>query len=161
MHSIAVGISLSLALMFSAAGAVAQYPEYPSPPPSQPPPPSSHAPMGMSTVKAQAKIASTHAGFAAAGSTVSYVKEHLGHVIVCLEGPKGRNVKPQWMNPCSGNGNGVLVDLRRVKASASLISKAQAADTTAVAAMKSSNLTQLKNSAKRAAQLINQVAAAK
>jgi hypothetical protein len=168
MYQARLAVLIAITLMFGiAAVAYAPYHTQPTPPPSPPPPssppppPSTRPPSGMSIVKAQAKIAATHAGFAAGGSTVTYVKEHLGHVIACLEGPKGRNVNRQWMNPCSGKGNGVLADLRRMKASASLISKAQAADTTAVTAMKSSNLTLLKNSARRAARLINQVAAAK
>lgn len=167
MHQARLAVFIAITLVFGVASvAYAPYhtqpvPPSPTPPPPSTPPPSTPAPSGMSVVKAQAKTAATHAGFAAGSSTMSGAKEHLGHTIACIEGSMGRNVKPQWMNPCSGQGNGVLVDLRRIKASAALIRTAQDADATAVAALKSSNLTQVKNSAKRVAQLTNRIAAAR
>lgn len=168
MQQARLAILIAITLTFgTAAVAYAPYHTQPAPPPSPPPPSSppppasTRAPSGMSLVKAQARIASTHAGFAAGSSTVSSAREHLGHTLACIEGSKGRNVRAQWMNPCSGKGNGVLVDLRRIRASASLIRTAQEADATAVAAIKSSNLTKLKNSARRVAQLINRIATAK
>lgn len=160
MHT-RLAILLSIALTLGlAAVARTQYPE-PTPPPPSTTSPSSTTPSGMRAVKAQAKTAATHAGFAAGGSTMSYAKEHIGHTIACIEGSKGKNVSPQWMNPCSGQGDGVLVDLRRIKASASLIRTAQEADATAVAAIKSSNLTKVKNGARRVAQLMSKIATAK
>lgn len=156
MHQARLAVLIAITLVFGVSSvAYAPYHTQPAPPPSTP------APSGMSIVKAQAKIAATHAGFAAGSATMSSAKEHLGHAIACIEGSKGRNVKPQWMNPCSGNGNGVLVDLRRIKASAALIRAAQDADATAVAALKNSNLTQVKNSARRVGQLTNRIATAK
>ncbi|HET6782141.1 MAG TPA: hypothetical protein VFH67_08595 [bacterium] len=156
MHQARLAVLIAITLVFGVSSvAYAPYHTQPARPPSTP------APSGMSVVKAQAKIAGTHAGFAAGSATMSSAKEHLAHVIACIEGSKGRNVKPQWMNPCSGNGNGVLVDLRRIKASASLIRAAQDADATAVAAIRNSNLTQVKNSARRVGQLTNRIATAK
>ncbi|MGH2397259.1 MAG: hypothetical protein ACRDFW_09760 [bacterium] len=162
MQQARLAILIAITLTFGAAAvAYAPYHTQPAPPPSPTPPPTTTAPSGMSVIKAQAKIAATHAGFAAAGSTMGSAKEHLGHTLACIEGPKGRNVKPEWMNPCSGTGNGVLVDLGRIRATATLIRAAQEADATAVAAIKSSNLTQVKSSARRVAQLINRIATAK
>ncbi len=38
--------------------------------------------------KVQAKTAAAHASFAAEGSMASYVREHLGHTVACIEGPR-------------------------------------------------------------------------
>ncbi|MGH2436634.1 MAG: hypothetical protein ACRDFA_06550, partial [bacterium] len=67
--------------------------------------------MVSSSVSAAAKTAAAHASFASEGTSVSYVREHLGHVILCLEGPRGTYVNAAWENPCAGQGNGVLNEL--------------------------------------------------
>lgn len=111
--------------------------------------------------KTQAKTASAHASFAADGSSMSYVKEHLGHTLVCIEGEKGKNVHPAWENVCKGQGNGVLNDLRASKDGAAWIPVAEAADALAVSAMKSTNLAQIKTSARGVSELMRLIAEAK
>ncbi|HEV8339413.1 MAG TPA: hypothetical protein VGR25_07125 [bacterium] len=38
-------------------------------------------------------------------------REHLQHVINCIEGPGGKDFKTSSGYPCQGQGNGILVDL--------------------------------------------------
>ncbi|HEY6103882.1 MAG TPA: hypothetical protein VI007_11740 [bacterium] len=152
--------SLIVALLFSfglAAGvAYAPYHTTPTPPPSTP-----SSPSGLSAAQAQAKVAAAHGGFAAEGGTVSYVHEHIGHTLACIEGATGKNVNAAWENPCQGMGNGVLPDLERANASASLIEKAKTADAAAVSAMKNNGLAQTKASAKQVSTLMKEIAEAK
>lgn len=152
--------ALIVALLFSvslAAGvAYAPYHTTPTPPPATP-----SSSSGLTAAQAQAKVAAAHSGFAAEGSTVSYVHEHIGHTLACIEGAKGKNVNAAWENPCKGMGNGVLPDLQQAKASASLIEKAKRADAAAVSAMKSNDLAQIKVSAKQASTLMKEIAEAK
>lgn len=149
-------IALATAVVLLAAtAAYAPYHTNPTPPP---PAPGQSSPAGLSAVKAQAKVAATHAGFAAEAQSVSSAKEHLGHTLVCIEGSKGKNVQAGWGNPCQGMGNGVLVDLERANASASLLQQARSADETAVAALQSTDLAQIKANAKRVSTVMAELA---
>lgn len=58
------------------------------------------------------KTASTHAGFAASYTTIAEVEQHLHHVVNCLEGANGKNYNKDAGNPCMGQGNGILEDLK-------------------------------------------------
>ncbi len=63
-------------------------------------------------LKAQLKTAITHAGFAASGDSLGYVRQHLGHALNCIEGPNGKNFNRAWGHVCQGQGHGILQDLR-------------------------------------------------
>ena len=108
--------------------------------------------------RTQARTAAAHASFASEGGSVSYVREHLGHAIACLEGPQGKNVNPAWDNPCQGQGAGVLVDLRADPQGMAWLLVAQAADDLAVAGLKAQSLAQAKNAARGVAELLKLVA---
>ncbi len=108
-------------------------------------------------VKAQLKTAVTHAGFAASGSAMGYVQQHLGHVLNCIEGSKGKNFNASWGNVCEGQGNGILVDLKAAPGGAALMSDAEKADTVAVAGLKTKNLDEAKNAAKGVSDLLSGV----
>ncbi len=101
-----------------------------------------------SDVKGQLKTAITHAGFAASGSAMGYVQQHLGHALNCIEGSKGKNFNASWGNVCEGQGNGILVDLKAAPGGTALMSDAEKADTMAVAGVKAKNLDEAKNAAK-------------
>lgn len=58
------------------------------------------------------KTALTHAGFAASYTAVAEVEQHLHHVVNCLEGANGKNYNKDAGNPCMGQGNGILPDLK-------------------------------------------------
>lgn len=149
------GLLAAVVVLIAATAAQAPYHTSPTPPP-QPAPPSG-SPSG--SVAAQAKTAATHAGFAADARTISSVREHLGHAIVCIEGPRGKNVNSAWENPCQGQGSGVLNDLRGSAASWTLV--AQAADDLAVAALKNTDLARMKSAAKGVGALMTLVAEGK
>ena len=158
MMRMATGILTVLLITLVAVGvAHAPYHTTPAPPP---PPSGQSARSALSAAIAQAKVAAAHGGFAAESSTVSYAREHIGHTLACIEGARGKNVNAAWDNPCKGMGNGVLADLQRGNASASLIEKAKAADTSAVAAMKLSDLAQIKAAAKQISTLMQEIAQA-
>ncbi len=69
------------------------------------------AEMGMMAAT-QMKTAITHARFAQQYDGIKTVKEHLQHVVNCIEGPKGGMFKAMGGNPCQGQGNGLLADAR-------------------------------------------------
>ena len=138
-------------LMFAIVG-VAYAPYHTQTPPS---------PAGGAAFKNQAKTASQHAGFAADSGTMSGAKEHIGHAIVCMEGPRGKNVNAAWENPCAGQGNGVLADLQTGPQGAAWLLVAQSADSLAVAALNNNNLTQVKNAAQGVSELMRLIAETK
>jgi hypothetical protein len=72
---------------------------------------SSAADMGMAAA-AQLKTAITHAKFAQQYDSLGSVKEHLQHVVNCIEGSKGPMFKSMGGNPCQGQGNGLLADAK-------------------------------------------------
>jgi hypothetical protein len=108
-------------------------------------------------VKTQIKTAITHAGFAASGSALGYVQQHLGHALNCMEGPKGKNFNASWGNVCEGQGNGILVDLKMAPGGAALMPDVEKADATALAGLKTKSLDEAKNAAKGVSELLNSV----
>lgn len=152
MHPRMLAIIVAIALTFGiVAVAYAPYHTQQAPP----------AESTSGAFKAQARTASTHAGFAAEGSSMSSVKEHLGHVVVCIEGAKGKNVNSSWMNPCSGQGGGVLNDLKASKNGATWTLVAQSADSLALAGIKSTALADAKNAARGVSELMRLIAESK
>jgi hypothetical protein len=109
-------------------------------------------------VKLQLKTAITHTGFAANADALQTVQLHLGHVINCIEGSKGKNFNASWGNPCDGQGNGILVDLKTAPGGPALVPTVQRADTQALAGVKMKKLADAKRSAKAAMNLLQQVA---
>ncbi len=61
------------------------------------------------------KTALTHAGFAAKADAVKQVTQHLHHVLNCAVGPQGQGFDAAAGNPCQGQGNGFLPDLKAAK----------------------------------------------
>lgn len=119
------------------------------------------APVGQSQAGAalsQVRTAITHAGFAGGGSTLSYVQQHLGHALNCLEGTRGKNFNAGWGHPCQGQGNGVLADLRAAPGGASFMLVAEAAGNLAVAGLKSRDLAEARNAARGVAALLTVIA---
>ncbi len=67
------------------------------------------AQMGMGE---ELKTAITHAGFAQKYATVKEVSLHLHHVLNCLVGPKDKLFDKAAGNPCQGQGNGIMPDIK-------------------------------------------------
>ncbi len=111
--------------------------------------------------KVQARTAATHAGFAAGGDSMSSVEQHLGHALNCIQGPRGKQFNRAWGHPCEGQGEGVLVDLKKDRLGTSWLLVAEAADELAVKGLQSRELAQRKNAAKGVAELMRLVAEAR
>lgn len=69
------------------------------------------AEMGMMAAS-QLKTALEHAKLAQEAGTLASVKVHLQHVVNCIEGPKGAMFNAGGGNPCQGQGNGILADMK-------------------------------------------------
>ena len=67
------------------------------------------ADMGLAS---ELKTAITHAGFAEKYETQKEVTLHLHHVINCLVGPNDKMFDGSAGNPCQGQGNGILADIK-------------------------------------------------
>jgi len=64
-------------------------------------------------IQTQLKTAMFHAGeLAQRANALAAVQLHTHHVLNCLEGPSGPDFFPQAGNPCQGQGNGIIPDLR-------------------------------------------------
>jgi len=61
---------------------------------------------------AELKTAITHAGFAQKYDTMEEVTLHLHHVVNCLVGPNDKMFDAGAGNPCQGQGNGILSDIK-------------------------------------------------
>ncbi len=146
MKPVAVIIALAALVVVAVGVGAAQY-NYGN---YGPPPPVAQ---GGADVKTQIKTAITHAGFAASGSAMGYVQQHLGHTLNCIEGPKGKHFNASWGNVCDGQGNGILVDLKAAPGGAALMSDAEKADSEAVAGLKTKTL----DEAKKAAQGVSDI----
>jgi len=62
--------------------------------------------------KTELTTAYTHAGFAAKYDSLNEVTLHLHHVVNCLVGPNGDKFDSSAGNPCQGQGNGALPDIK-------------------------------------------------
>ncbi len=69
------------------------------------------AEMGMMAAS-QLKTALEHAKLAQDAITLPSVKVHLQHVVNCIGGPKGAMFSAGVGNPCQGQGNGILADMK-------------------------------------------------
>ncbi|MGH6828062.1 MAG: hypothetical protein ACREFW_04035 [Rhizomicrobium sp.] len=54
--------------------------------------------------------AQTHAGLAAAATSINTVHMHMHHALNCLVGPNGDGFDSKQMNPCAQSGNGAIPD---------------------------------------------------
>lgn len=109
-------------------------------------------------VKTQLNTAVTHSGFAASGTSLAYVQQHLGHALNCIEGKGGKNFNASWGNVCEGQGNGILTDLKTASASGAVMPLVQRADDLAVGGVKSTDLTTAKLAAQGVQALLKIVA---
>ena len=115
-------------------------------------------PGGAGTIDAL-KTARTHATNAARSETLRDSLWHLGHVVNCLEGKGGKNYDANNLNPCQGQGGGILPDLQaaarsyRMGASTAL-DLSRKAEQLAMDTLKLSDLTQLKSGAEKVADML-------
>ncbi len=105
-------------------------------------------------VKAQLRTAIQHAGFAAEGDSLGYVRLHLGHTLNCIEGPNGKNFDRGWGNVCQGQGSGIMVDLRSIQGGATYRLAIEHADALAAAGVASRDVAEIKIVAKSVGALL-------
>ncbi|MDR5694921.1 MAG: hypothetical protein QN198_06160 [Armatimonadota bacterium] len=127
----------------------------PSPPSQEP------SSSGATKVLNQLRTARTHANNAAISQTMGDVKWHLGHAVNCMEGPNGKNYDKNNLNPCQGQGNGILPDLtaeknKGTRGAAQALSLVEEADKVAVEALKLAELSKVQAGAKKTTELLDQ-----
>lgn len=106
-------------------------------------------------LKEQLKTAITHAGFAASGDSLGYVRQHLGHALNCIEGPNGKNFNRAWGHVCQGQGNGILQDLRIAPGGMSSMIVLEHADSLAAAGVTRTDLAEARATARATQALLS------
>ena len=101
------------------------------------------------------KTATTHAGFAAKYEALKEVTTHLHHTLNCLVGPQDKLFDAAAGNPCQGQGNGYLPDLKAAKGETPAYYDAWWAAQIAGQAVSATNL----DEAKTGAHIVNQLLA--
>jgi hypothetical protein len=101
----------------------------------------------MEQAKKEIDTAIYHGKASSDASSVDNVKAHLKHVINCIEGPEGKDFDSSAMNPCDGQGNGIIPDLKAAGPEGSKALKhVQEADKIAVSSSAESDLHTLHSS---------------
>lgn len=105
----------------------------------------------------QLRTAIDHAKNAAASTTMSSAVEHLGHVLNCIEGTKGKNFNASWGHVCEGQGDGILIDIKGAKNAADAMLVLVSADSLALAGVKAKDLGAVQISARGVGALLQVV----
>ncbi len=98
-----------------------------------------------------------HARNAAGSGAMSSAVSHLGHVLNCIEGTKGKNFNASWGHVCEGQGDGILIDIKGAKNAGAVILVLEAADTLAASGVKAHDLAAVQNAARGVASLLQVV----
>lgn len=88
----------------------------------------------------QLQTAIDHAKNSAGSSTMATAVTHLGHVLNCIEGTKGKNFNASWGHVCQGQGDGILTDIKSAKNADRVMLVLESADSLAVAGVKTKDL---------------------
>ncbi|OLD43177.1 MAG: hypothetical protein AUI83_18690 [Armatimonadetes bacterium 13_1_40CM_3_65_7] len=115
---------------------------------------------GAGTVDAM-KTARTHATNAARSETLRDSLWHLGHVVNCLEGKGGKNYDANNLNPCQGQGGGILPDLQAAARSyqmgaSTALDLSRKAEQMAMDTLKLTDLAQVKTGASKVADTLGE-----
>lgn len=109
------------------------------------------------------KTAQTHATNAARAETLRDSLWHLGHVVNCMEGPRGTHYDATNANPCQGQGTGIIPDLEAMSGqigASSALDTVHKADALALETLKLTDLAQVKAGAERVATMLTQASRA-
>ena len=109
------------------------------------------------------KTAQVHAANAARAETMRDSLWHLGHVVNCMEGSRGKNYDANNANPCQGQGTGIIPDLEAMGGQAgasSALDTVRKADTLALETLKLKDLAQVKAGAAKVATMLTQASRA-
>ncbi len=107
------------------------------------------------------KTAISHAGYAAKADAESGVTQHLHHVMNCLVGPEDKMFDQAAGNPCKGQGNGALPDLKAKGSQDGQYYEASWAAQVASQGIASKNLQEAKAAARVAGLILEDAAKAK
>ncbi|HEY6104144.1 MAG TPA: hypothetical protein VI007_13060 [bacterium] len=117
--------------------------------PSQPtPPPAPTAQGGDTKVIAQLRTGIEHAKNAAGSGAMASAVSHLGHVLNCIEGTRGKNFNASWGHVCQGQGDGIVVDIKGAKNADNLMLVLEAADQLATSGVRAKDLGAVQNAAR-------------
>lgn len=143
--SIAAVIIIGVVSLIAGA-ASGQYGDYPPPA------------AGGGDLRTPLRTAATHATNAAISETARNVREHLTHVVNCLEGPRGRNYDQAPGNPCQGQGNGIMPDIRAAQGGAVWMPVVEAAADLALKGVKATEMSSARNIGRGVAALLSTTA---
>ncbi len=77
-----------------------------------------------------------HAKASVDSGSADTMKAHLHHAINCIEGSEGKNFDSSELNPCKGQGNGIIPDLKAAGSpGANALQHVQEADNIAVSSL--------------------------
>jgi len=117
--------------------------------------------MAAGDPSAELKTAITHSGFAAKYEAMKEVTLHLHHTVNCLVGPQDKMFDAAAGNPCQGQGNGYLPDLKAAKGEGDQYYEAWWAAQIAEQAIASNNVAQARAGARIVNSVLDNVAKAK
>ncbi len=121
------------------------------------PPPPAAQPGSDGKAATQLRTAIEHAKNAVGSGAMAAAVGHLGHVLNCIEGTKGRNFNASWGHVCQGQGDGILTDIKGVKNADTVMLVLVSADQLAVAGVKEKDLGSVQNAARGVAALLQVV----
>lgn len=111
-------------------------------------------PAGGSKAQTQLQTAILHAKNSAGSGAMASAVSHLGHVLNCIEGTKGKNFNASWGHVCQGQGDGILTDIKGERNAAGVMLVLDTADELAGAGVKAGNLASVQNAARGVAALL-------
>lgn len=109
------------------------------------------------------KTAQEHATNAARAETMRDSLWHLGHVVNCMEGPRGTHYDAGNANPCQGQGTGIIPDLVAMggqMGASNALDTVRKADALALETLKLTDLAKVKAGAERVAAMLTQASRA-
>ncbi len=115
------------------------------------------APATGDKAQTQLRTGIDHAKNSAGSSAMAGAVTHLGHVLNCIEGTKGKNFNATWGHVCQGQGDGIVVDIKGVKNAENVMLVLESADALALAGVKAKDLATVQASARGVGALLQVV----
>ncbi|MBI2123346.1 MAG: hypothetical protein HYT96_04220 [Armatimonadetes bacterium] len=133
------------AVLLGAAAAYAQSDYYPTP-------------AQADKLSTQLATAIEHSRNSAGSNTMSGAVSHLGHVLNCIEGTRGKNFNAAWGHVCQGQGDGIVADIKGAKNAGNVMLVLESANGLAAAGVKAKDLAAVRFAARGVAGLLQVVA---
>lgn len=139
-----VAVTITAVLLGAAAG-YAQSDYYPTP-------------AQADKLSTQLGTAIEHSRNSAGSNTMSGAVSHLGHVLNCIEGTRGKNFNAAWGHVCQGQGDGIVADIKGAKNAGNVMLVLESANGLAAAGVKAKDLAGVRFAARGVAGLLQVVA---